>query len=452
MVRVGSPQGLAERVERLRASGVRFVRLQYADLHGVARGKVVPLDELEWCVEEGVAFAAAIMTTDLRHNVVSGLETGIPDMRARPDVGTLVQVPWQPEAAWCLCDLEDARDGMPFAVDPRGTLRRAVEACAQLGFVPVVGPELEFYLCEPDPAAPGRYRRYVDHCSSVYTVGAQSDPRGILQRLLESAAAMGLGAFAANHEYGRGQFEINLRHSPALDSADRAFRYKALVKELAAREGLLATFMGRPWNDDEGSGLHLHISLAYPDGSNAFWDAGRAGGLTDVALHFIAGILARVPALMAFLNPTVNAYRRINIQGLVPRRANWGYDHRLALIRVPPDRGSATRLELRVGDGTANPYLAYAAVIHAGLDGIRRGLWPPEPVEGLLDDLPEERRGTPLPGSLDAALSALEADDLLPGALGPELVRSYLALKWSEFRRFQQWTTDWELAEYAHHL
>lgn len=439
-------------VERLKDAGVRFVRLQYPDLHGISRGKVVTVEDFERCTEEGVAFASAVMTMDLRHNTVSGIESGIPDMRARPDLSTLVQVPWETQCAWCLCDLEDIRDGAPYPVDPRGVLRRAEQACAELGYVPVVGPELEFYLCEPDMTVPGRYRRYVELYSPVYTVGTQADPRGLVQRFLENAAAMGLRAFAANHEYGRSQFEINLYHSTALDSADRAFRYKTLVKELAAREGLLATFMGKPWNDDEGSGLHLHISLQTADGENAFWDPSRPDGLSDVALHFVAGVLTRVPALMAFLNPIVNAYRRINMQGLVPTRINWGYDHRLALVRIPPERGQATRIEIRIGDGTANPYLAYAAVLWAGLEGIRQQLLPPKPVSGLIDELPEELRGEPVPASLDDALAALEADAVLEERMGEALIRSFLVVKWAEFRRYQQWTSDWEIAEYSHRL
>ena len=173
------------------------------------------------------------------------------------------------------------------------------------------------------------------------------------------------------------QWEINLTHSHALDAADRAFRFKAAVKDLATREGLLATFMGKPFNGDAGSGFHLHLSLCGEGGANAFADAAGEEGCAQLLQHFIAGVIAHAPALMAFLNPTVNAYRRIDPHELVPTRACWGYDNRFGLVRVPPERGAATRVEMRLADGSANPYLATAALLFAGLDGIERELTPP---------------------------------------------------------------------------
>src|SRR5918998_6485394 len=196
-------------------------------------------------------------------------------------------------------------------------------------------------------------------------------------------------------------------------SADRAFRFKSLVKELAARDGLRATFMGKPFNDDEGSGFHLHISLVDPEGENACVDPRGEQGLAAVTRHFIAGVLEHAPAMMVFFNPTVNAYRRISAEALVPTRISWGHDHRMTLVRVPRERGSATRLEVRVGDGTASPYLAYAAALAAGLDGIRRELEPPALIEGMLYDLPEHMQGLALPTTFQEALEALDADDVI---------------------------------------
>jgi glutamine synthetase len=316
----------------------------------------------------------------------------------------------------------------------------------------VCGPELEFYLCEPDASAPGGYRRYGRHDSPVYTVGFVADRQGVLDRMLESCVTMGLGAFAANHEYGRGQYEINIGHAPALVSADRAFQFKTLVKELAARDGLLATFMGKPWNDDEGSGFHLHISLATRDSANAFDEPGGPDGLSPLVRHFTAGVLAHASALMAFLNPTVNAYRRIAAQGLVPTRANWGHDNRFTLVRIPKERGKATRLEVRVGDGTANPYLAYAAVFLAGLDGIARELEPPAPLAGNIYLLPEEEQGDPLPINLETALEALANDAVLSEGMGEVLVSTYTMMKNAELDRYRKWVSDWEFTEYSHHL
>src|SRR4051812_9347225 len=354
------------RVQDVRAAlpaEVTAVRVTYADLHGVQRGKDVPVAELEHVLRSGLAFCWAVMGTDLRHTPVVGGEQGYPDMLARPDLSTLVQLPWEPDVAVCLADLE--RDGAPEPTDPRGAVRRAVAAFDELALEPVIGPELEFFLCRPDPERPGRWTRYVDALSMVYTVGRQSDPNGVVRALLEGCAALGLGAYAANHEYMNSQYEINLRESEALDAADRAFRLKCAVKDAAAQRGLHATFMGKPFNDQGGSGFHIHISLA-KDGENAFPDPHDGRAVADELRHFPAGVIAHAPACMAFLNPTINAYRRILPDSLAPTHANWGFDNRTTYVRIPPERGGATRLEIRVGDGSSNPYLGIAAVLFAG--------------------------------------------------------------------------------------
>jgi glutamine synthetase len=323
---------------------------------------------------------------------------------------------------------------------------------AGLGLYPVLGPELEFYLLETDASNPRGFSPYARQESPVYTVGDVADPKGTLSRMLDAAVELGLSAVAAAHEYGRSQYEINLRHSLALDSADRAFRFKYLVKEMAARDGLLATFMGKPFNDDEGSGFHLHLSFADEEGRNCTEDAGHASGIADVTRHFIAGVIEHCPAMMVFFNPTVNAYRRISAEALVPTRACWGHDHRMTLVRVPRERGAATRLEVRIGDGTANVYLAYAVALAAGLDGIRRQLEPPDPIEGFLYDLPEEQQGAMLPHTFQEALEALDADPVIRKAVGERLIDTFRVIKGAELERFRAWVTDWEFAEYAPRL
>jgi glutamine synthetase len=292
----------------------------------------------------------------------------------------------------------------------------------------------------------------VDLKSNVYTVGAQSDPRGVLTRMLHACVDLGLDATAAAHEFGASQYEVNLRHSEALSAADRAFRLKATVKELAAREGLLATFMGKPFNDDEGSGFHIHTSARDETGENAFADAAADDGLSAVARQFLAGVLVHSAALSAFLMPTVNAYRRMTLHSLAPTHINWGHDNRMTLCRVPDERGSATRLEFRAADGSANSYLATAAVLFAGLDGIRRTLEPPEPMTGNPYEADPAEWGEPLPTNLGAALSALEADELLVEAMGATLVDWYSQVKRNELERSNMWVSDWDFAEYARHL
>jgi glutamine synthetase len=429
---------------------VTSIRVLYPDLHGVPRGKDVPISEFDHVIEKGLCFCAAVMGTDLRHTPVVGGEAGYPDLIARPDLTTMLTLPWEPGVASCLSDLEPAQGGRPIA-DPRGAVRRAADAFGELGLAPVVGPELEFFLVERDPAAPNGIRRRVDTLSMVYTVGPQADPGGVVRGMTEGLAQLGLGVFAVNHEFMNSQYEINLRHSDALSAADRAFRLKSSVKDIAAQHGLLATFMGKPFNDQGGSGMHLHVSLDR-DGRNAF-DAPDADDGVSPELHaFTAGVLAHAPALMAFLNPTINAYRRIQPDSLAPTHANWGWDNRATFVRIPPERGGATRLEIRVGDGGANPYLAIAAVLAAGAHGVRDGLTPPAPVAGDAYRADPEVIGAPLPGSLEAALDALDADPVLADALGPGIVETFVALKRFEIERHRAWVSDWEIDEYLTHL
>jgi len=429
--------------------GVRAVRLQYADLHGIARGKLIPISTFPHIADEGIGFVEAIMTVDLRHNVIAGFEHGFPDFLARPDLNTLVPLPWEEDVVACLVDLEDPVTHEPHPLDCRGVLKRVLAQFAEFGVSPVVGPELEFYLMEPDPISPRGFRPYAGQDSAVYTVGDMADPRGTLAKMLDAAVELEVGAIAAAHEYGRSQFEINLRHSAALDSADRAFRFRAMVKEMAALDGLVATFMGKPFNGDEGSGFHLHMSLVDGDGVNAGESLDGQHRLTPVMCHFIAGVMAHAPAMMVFFNPTVNAYRRISAEALVPTRVCWGHDHRMTLVRVPKERGSSTRLELRLGDGTANPYLAYAAALAAGLDGVRRELELAEPVEGMIYDLPDEDLGAPLPTTFAEALDALKQDQVMIDALGSRLVDTFETIKMAELERFRAWVTDWEFEEYS---
>jgi glutamine synthetase len=441
----------SDRLAALERDGVRIVRVTYPDLHGVLRGKDVPIGVFASTVaSDGLAFCKAISTVDLRHNVVSGFEHGFRDIHVTPLPDTLVQLPWAPEVAWCLSD--QSADGEPYGADPRAALKRAVAGFAQLGLEPVMGPELEFYLLERSETTPGGWTRYVENPTHVYTVGDHADPRGVLDRMLLLLHDAGLGVIGAAHEFGMSQWEINLTHSPALDAADRAFRFKAAVKDLATREGLLATFMGKPFNGDAGSGFHLHLSLCHEGGGNAFADSTGEEGCAQLLKQFIAGVIAHAPALMAFLNPTVNAYRRIDPHELVPTRACWGYDNRFGLVRVPPERGPATRVEMRLADGSANPYLATAALLFAGLDGMQRELTPPPAVAGLVYELPEEEQGDPIPLTLDAALEALEADSALRDAMGPALVDTFLTIKRFELERYHHHVSDWDLAEYAHHL
>ena len=439
-------RGLLARPPELSDTTVTSVRVIYSDLHGVARGKDVPIAEFDRAADHGLAFCAAIMGTDLRHTPVVGGEEGYPDLIAKPDLSTLTLLPWEPGVACCIADLQPAEGNDHIPADPRGAVRRAVAEFEALGFSPIVGPELEFFLCVRDENG---LRRYVDNLSMVYTVGPQADPKGVVRQITEALSRLGMHTFAANHEFMNSQYEINLRHAPALTAADRAFRLKVAVKDVAAQNGMLATFMGKPFNDQGGSGFHIHFSLDRED-DNAFADHDDADGVSALLRHFAAGVLAHAPALTAFLNPTINAYRRLVPDSLAPTHANWGWDNRTSFIRIPPERGRASRVEVRAGDGSANPYLSIAAVLFAGLHGVREKLPLGEPVTG--DAYTLEEPGAPLPASLEAALGALEADELLREAIGPQIVDTFLAMKRFELDRHSQWVSDWEISEYLHHL
>ncbi len=435
----------------LERQGVRAIRLLYADLHGVARGKNIPIGSFGDLAEDGVAFCAAVLATDLRQTPVVDADTeGYGDLLARPDLETLRIVPWEQDVAWCVADLWRPDGVTRWPACPRGALAALTERYAELGLAPVVGPELEFFLLERDASVPGGYRRYVDELSRSYTVGHVSDPRGIVLDMLTSCEQLGLQALSANHEFSNSQYEITVGHSRAVDAADRGFLLKAAVKEIAARAGLLATFMGKPFNDQGGSGFHVHLSLTDADGQNAFADDQRPDRLSVLHQSFLAGVLEHAPALTATLAPTVNAYKRMVPDSLVPTHANWGNDNRTAYVRVPLERGEGARVEVRAGDGAANPHLIVAALLAAGLDGIERGLEPAPPVSGNAYRAAET--GPPLPRSLEEALGLLAADELLVEALGSELVETFVRMKRFEAERFNAWVTDWELDEYASHL
>ncbi|WP_405670554.1 glutamine synthetase family protein [Streptomyces sp. NBC_01530] len=438
--------------DRLAAEGIDVVRVTYPDLIGTDRARDVLLDHLPSACEHGLAFCRAVYHTTPRGDVVAiegGIDAGLPDISVRPDLSTLARVPWEPGVAWCLGDTTDPATGGPAAESPRDLLRSVLARCTDAGLSPVVGPELEYFLLEEDATAPNGWRRSPTVTGSVYTAGLRADPDNHLLRTLRQLRDLGIGVITGNHEFDGGQYEINLTHSDALDAADRAFRFKAAVKELARKEGKLATFMAKPFNDSGGSGFHLHFSCVDADGRNVFDDPAGAFGLSGNARHAIAGILAHAPALAALLNPTVNSYKRFGPDTLAPWLINWGLDNRSAMVRIPPERGSGARLEVRLGDAGANPYLAIAALTAAALLGVQEGKEPPAPLEGYGYD-PEKSQVLPM--NLTAALDALEADQALIELLGKDFTASFLAYKRDEAERFQRHVTDWEFAEYSYHL
>ena len=340
-------------LEELAAQRIDIVRLGFSDFTGAEKGKDFPVRRLA-----PTAFCRSVFGTSPRGDVVDidgGRSAGFPDVLAVPDLSTLRPVPWQPGLAHVIADIVEP-DGGPAEESPRHVLRRVLDRFGPLGLRPLVGPELEFFLLEPSTGG-------------VYTTDDALLP------WVRDLDAYGLDVAAANHEFAPGQFEINLWHSDPLDAADRAFRFRTAVRELASSDGNRATFMARPHNAEGGSGFHLHFSAA-------FGDPDDEDGLSATARSAVAGLLAHAPAIAALLCPTVNSYKRLGPGTLAPWLADWGLDNRSAMIRIPPERGDATRLELRLGDASANPYLAVAALLAAAYLGIRGKLDPPAKLTG----------------------------------------------------------------------
>ncbi|MGA8852181.1 MAG: glutamine synthetase family protein [Aeromicrobium sp.] len=433
------------------ARGIDVVRLSYSDLMGTERGRDLMVSNISRTVGDGVAFCRTVYGTTPGGDVVAiegGLADGLPDVVAFPDVDTMVDVPWEPGVAHVIADVFNP-DGSPSEESPRNVLRRVLDRFSELGMRPIVGPELEFFVLEKDDAAPTGWRRYGEATGNVYVSGMRGDPENVLLRSLRELAGYGLDVVAANHEFASGQFEINLWHSDALDAADRAYRFKGAVKELARREDKLATFMAKPYNDEGGSGFHLHFSTLDDAGAPLFDEPDGKDGLSTTAHAAIAGVLAHAPALAALSNPTINSYKRFGPDTLAPWLIDWGLDNRSAMVRVPPERGGASRLELRLGDATANPYLAIAGLLGAAYLGIRDGLEPPAALEGYGYDTSKAEM---LPTSLTQSLDALEADTEFADLLGPRFVQTFLTFKRDEIDRFSKFVTDWEFSEYAYHL
>jgi glutamine synthetase len=424
----------AAAAQRFGADGVRFVRVNHADPHGRCRSKELPISRLGLATD-GIGYCAASLVEGLDGEPLMGEAfpggQGFPDLHAIGDLATARIAPWQPDTLWLLADLVEP-DGSPSPLCMRGVLRRVIERLASRGLHAMVASEPEFYVLRVDE---GAVTHYSPLAGMAYTTGVRADPTGLVRRIHHALDEFGLGVTTALREFSPGQFEINLTHADALTAADNAFLLEEVVKELAASEGLLATFMAKPLTDSEGSSHHVHASLWRGD-KNAFDDGGQ---ISAEARAFAAGLIVHAEGLTALAAPTINSYKRLGNGEMCPSVATLGGDSRQAYVRVPPERGAATRVELRVGDASANPYLLIAGTLAAGLDGIERGLDP--------DATPP----LPLPRSLDAALTALENDTVLAGMLGPQLLEAMAAVKRREIERFNLAVTDWEWREYATH-
>jgi glutamine synthetase len=424
---------------------IRFIDLQFTDVAGAVKNVTIPVAELMATINHGIWFDGS--------SIEGFARIAESDMHLVPDLETFAVLPWLsgPDAtARLICNVFTP-DGQPFPGDPRAVLGNVLRQAAEMGFDYFAGPELEFFLLHPDPGGNPAPPRPVDG-ASYFDQPTDAIATGLWREVTETLGGFGIEAEAMHHELAPGQHEMDFRYARALQTADNIVTCRVVLKILAQRKGLYATFMPKPLRGIAGSGLHLHQSLGYrANGSNAFADPGDDHGLSVIAKRFIAGQLLHARGMCAVLAPLVNSYKRLGGYE-APVLVSWGRINRSALVRIPRSHTpSSTRVELRCPDPSCNPYLALAVMLAAGLDGIRRELPVPEPrEENLYLKLEAEGRTAKnaLPGSLEEALTELEADPVIKGALGPHLCDRFIAAKRLEWEDYRLEVTPWELDKY----
>ena len=397
--------------------GVKFVRLWFTDVAGTLKSVAIAPAEVEGAFAEGLGFDGS---------AIEGLaRTYEADMLAQPDPSTFQILPWRGEidpTARMFCDIQTP-DGQPAAADPRNVLRRALAKASDRGFSFYIHPEIEFYLLKSTQLDAKGEPVPVDNAGYFDNVpgGTAHDFRRRAVSMLEQ---LGISVEFSHHEGGPGQNEIDLRYADALTMADNIMTFRTVIKEVAIEQGVYATFMPKPFTQHPGSGMHTHMSLFEGD-TNAFFDPSSQYHLSKTAKHFIAGLLKHAPEITAVTNQYVNSYKRLWGGGEAPSFVCWGHNNRSALIRVPlykPDKGNSSRIEYRAIDSAANPYLAYALLLNAGLKGIEEEYPLPAETEDnvwALNDAERRAMGIqPLPQSLDHAIRKLEESELVAETLG----------------------------------
>lgn len=448
---IHKPVGKDDLIKLIEAQGLETIRCEYPDFHGIARGKRMPAKEFVEIIERGVNFCVSVFSLDLSGNAASGTgltdEVDFCDMTGIPDLDSFRILPWEENTAHCLLDL--FLKGEPLRVAPRYILKTVVQNYNQIDIIPIVAVELEFYILEYKN---GHWVPYSDTWMN-YTANRLSDDYYVLKEIEKNLQNMGIDVVASHHEYYPGQYEINLKHGEALKSIDNTFAFKCMVKEIAHRRGLRATFAAKPLNKHGGSGSHVHVSLLRTsDGKSLFHDPNKEMGVSDEMRSFIGGVLKHVKAMMLIVSPTINSYKRVVPFYFSPIHALWGYDNRTLCVRIPHQRNEGTHIEVRCGSADANPYLATAAILAAGLDGLKNNIDPGEPFSGNSYKATNIDPSKFLPGTLSDALVEFERDTYFREILGHEFVQAYVAVKKMENERFRQYVTDWEFNEYTFYL
>lgn len=430
-------------LEKAKALNVKFIRLQFTDILGVVKNVAIPLQSLEAALDGQIMFDGSSIEGFVR------IEES--DMYLDPDPDTFAIFPWSPPegmTARLMCDIKHP-DGSPFAGDPRTTLKRVLREAHELGYDITVGPEPEFFLFERDKDGKAT-NRTVDQAGyfDLSPVDLGEDVRREIVLTLEQ---MGIGIEATHHEVSPGQHEIDLRYADALRTADNIVTFRFVARTVALQRNFHATFMPKPLQGVNGSGLHLHQAL-FKDGVNAFQDPKHPDGISKIGLRYIAGLIEHAKAFTAITNPLINSYKRLVPGYEAPVYIAWSMGNRSPMIRVPQARGEATRIELRSPDPSCNPYLALAVTIKAGLDGIKRKLDAPAPVSRNIYRMHEHERREygieNLPEDLAEALDYFEKDNVMREALGEHIFSRFLEAKRIEWEIYRQQVHDWEIDQY----
>ena len=417
--------------------GTHTVILGVGDLNGLMRGKRIPADQWPRICGSGNALAMSLFTMDMTCDVwetpVVGFANGFPDCHIFP-MHPPVAVPWEPGVAMCFARAEGMDHG-PLTVDPRQALLRQVERANAMGIDLQMGTELEFYLLDPDTGRPR------DKGNDCYGLARAAELEPVLGPMRRELAEMGIPIEQSNPEYAAGQVEVNIRYDSAMIAADRVVMFRSLVKQLAARHGLNATFMAKPFIDESGNGFHLHYSL-WSEGKNIFADAGK---LNDLGRHFLGGMQQRMAEASICGAATVNAYRRRQPLSFCPVNASWGLDNRTVALRVIEGSDSAVRIEKRDAGADCNPYLLMAADIAAGLDGIEGKT---EPTAITTGNAYEDDNAPPIPLDLADAISLARNSGWLRDVLGADQHEIWLQQAERELTFFNQQVTPFETARY----
>jgi glutamine synthetase len=430
-------------LKRVEKDGVEFVLLWFTDLEGHLKSFAITPSELEGALDDGMGFDGSSITG------FNAIEES--DMVAIPDPGTFQIMPWkegETRVGRMICDVVTP-DGEPYEGDPRYVLRRALDRMHDMGFDTFnVGPELEYFLFQDSN---GTQTLDEGGYFAMTTLDAASELRQETVRALES---VGIPIEYVHHEVGPSQHEIDMRFAPALEMADHTLTYRLIVKEIAKKAGYHATFMPKPIFGENGSGMHTHQSL-FSDGRNAFFDENDQWHLSDVGKGFIAGQLRHAREISAVFAQWVNSYKRLVPGYEAPVYVAWSRRNRSALIRIPlykPGNEQATRAEIRCPDPACNPYLTFAALLHAGLEGIEKGYELPEPMETNLYHLTAEQRAergiVALPETLGEAINELSGSELVRKAFGPHIFDRYVEIKRKEWDDYRVQLTDWEMQRY----